>query len=228
MSSIPQKRCTQCGVEKPLTEFHQRNSSPCGYKSAGKACRRADIQATDATRLSPDAIKTCRKCKTEKPASAFDVNVRVSSGYYSTCQECRRARANAWKAENKDRIRAYEEENRDYLRELRYDWQRRNRDRHMANRRANYRTPKARMYNLLRVHERRVAKNGKVTPDQVTALKAHQKICYYCRKPFTDKLKATIDHVIPLNKGGAHDISNLVLACKPCNSKKGDRLTRLI
>lgn len=36
---------------------------------------------------------------------------------------------------------------------------------------------------------------------------------------------ATIDHVIPLSKGGSQmDESNLVIACWPCNQKKGNRL----
>jgi len=227
MSILPHsKRCTKCGVEKPLDQFHKHHIH--GHRSHCKECRRTEVKVTDATRLDPDAPKTCRKCNKEKPAKEFDVNPRVSSGYYSTCQECRRATANAWKRANKDRIREYEEKNRDHLRELRREWHIRNHDRFLATRRKHYRTPKARLYGLLRMHERRVAKDGKVTPDQVRELKARQKKCYYCKRLFNDTLKSTLDHVIPLNKGGQHDISNIVLACKSCNSKKGDRLTRLI
>ena len=228
MDILPQKRCTKCGETKPLTEFDKRNTAPCGYKSACKACRRVEVQATDATRLAPDAVKVCRKCKMEKPAKDFDVNIKVSSGYYSTCRECRRAGARAWKARNKDRIREYEAENYDHLLQLRYAWQERNRETSLARRRIRSYTPKERLYNRLRSHQRRVAKNGTVTPEQVRELEQRQKKCYYCLKPFTDKLKATIDHVIPINKGGLHDISNLVLACKSCNSSKSDRLLRLI
>ncbi len=220
------KTCTKCGVEKPLDAFHKHHGN--GRTAHCKDCRRTDTKVTDATRLAPDAIKVCRKCKIEKAARDFDPNPRVSSGYYSTCQECRRAGARAWKARNKDRIRAYEDENREHLNQVRYDWQHRNRERHLANRRKGYRTPKARMYSLLRMHQRRVAKNGTVTPAEIHELKARQKKCYYCKTPFTDTLKATIDHVIPLNKGGVHDISNLVLACQSCNSSKSDRLLRLL
>lgn len=32
---------------------------------------------------------------------------------------------------------------------------------------------------------------------------------------------ATIDHVIPRSRGGTNDLSNLVIACSPCNHKRG-------
>jgi 5-methylcytosine-specific restriction endonuclease McrA len=42
--------------------------------------------------------------------------------------------------------------------------------------------------------------------------------CQYCG---SDK-DLSIDHVIPRSKGGGSSWKNLVTACKPCNSKKGD------
>ena len=39
-----------------------------------------------------------------------------------------------------------------------------------------------------------------------------------------DVFADTLDHVTPLSKGGAHVIENLVPACRPCNSSKGDKL----
>lgn len=35
----------------------------------------------------------------------------------------------------------------------------------------------------------------------------------------------TLDHIIPLSFGGTHDIGNLVLACKSCNSRRHSRHT---
>lgn len=47
-------------------------------------------------------------------------------------------------------------------------------------------------------------------------------MCYYCKKPVKVK-DATCDHVIPLCRGGDDEESNWELACKPCNTKKGQR-----
>ena len=46
--------------------------------------------------------------------------------------------------------------------------------------------------------------------------------CQYCGKSVSD-YSATIDHVVPLSKGGLHTWKNVVAACKPCNGKKADR-----
>ena len=47
--------------------------------------------------------------------------------------------------------------------------------------------------------------------------------CHYCKSlsPGTDM---TMDHVIPMSAGGDHDLNNLVVCCKSCNSSKQDRL----
>lgn len=42
--------------------------------------------------------------------------------------------------------------------------------------------------------------------------------CWYCGSENPD----TVDHVIPVSKGGADDLDNLVLSCKRCNSRKRD------
>lgn len=45
-------------------------------------------------------------------------------------------------------------------------------------------------------------------------------ICYYCGKR-VNKDEATVDHIIPVNKGGTNNADNLVCACSSCNTVKG-------
>lgn len=52
-------------------------------------------------------------------------------------------------------------------------------------------------------------------------------VCFYCGRPTGTGLpfsRLTIDHVLPLSKGGTDALDNLVLACKICNYRKADRL----
>jgi 5-methylcytosine-specific restriction endonuclease McrA len=44
--------------------------------------------------------------------------------------------------------------------------------------------------------------------------------CQYCNKRVRDD--ATIDHVVPLSKGGADAEENWVLSCFSCNNQKGN------
>ena len=43
--------------------------------------------------------------------------------------------------------------------------------------------------------------------------------CQYCGA----KSNLTIDHIIPKQKGGKDSWENLIIACSPCNSRKGSR-----
>lgn len=44
-------------------------------------------------------------------------------------------------------------------------------------------------------------------------------ICYYCNRRFSPK-ELTMDHLIPLSRGGKSNKGNLVPCCKECNTKK--------
>jgi hypothetical protein len=62
---------------------------------------------------------------------------------------------------------------------------------------------------------------GKVTQNQILELVIIQKNkCYWCDK---EMIKYTLDHFEPLSKGGANDITNIVLACGKCNCSKNNK-----
>lgn len=43
--------------------------------------------------------------------------------------------------------------------------------------------------------------------------------CHYCRR-YVGKADLTMDHVLPLSRGGKSKKGNIVPACKECNNKK--------
>jgi 5-methylcytosine-specific restriction endonuclease McrA len=45
--------------------------------------------------------------------------------------------------------------------------------------------------------------------------------CQYCATPLSEKT-ATMDHVLPISKGGKTSFLNIVAACPTCNSLKGN------
>ncbi len=49
--------------------------------------------------------------------------------------------------------------------------------------------------------------------------KLHHGLCYYCTKKYPKK-DLSMDHVIPLVRGGHSDKNNIVLSCKKCNANK--------
>lgn len=55
------------------------------------------------------------------------------------------------------------------------------------------------------------------------AMKIHGGDCHYCRKPLSGNAPEswTLDHIEPTALGGRNNLPNLVIACQPCNAKKG-------
>lgn len=45
--------------------------------------------------------------------------------------------------------------------------------------------------------------------------------CWYCGKELPPS-ELTIDHVFPRSKGGKNNMDNIIMACKSCNSSKGN------
>ena len=48
-------------------------------------------------------------------------------------------------------------------------------------------------------------------------------VCYYCEKTVPPK-ELTLDHLVPVTRGGRSNKGNCVPACKDCNNRKKDLL----
>ena len=99
------------------------------------------------------------------------------------------------------------------------EWYQRNRDQALENSREWSRANRARKNAYQRARQYKVDTRSWQESDFATAQQLLEGLCAYCG--VTGPL--TLDHVVPLARGGAHRIENLVAACKPCNSRKGAR-----
>ena len=57
------------------------------------------------------------------------------------------------------------------------------------------------------------------TEEMAEVFRRHGHKCVECGSPYD----LTVDHIIPISKGGDWDLDNLRPLCKSCNSRKGNR-----
>jgi 5-methylcytosine-specific restriction endonuclease McrA len=172
--------------------------------------------------------KICKRCESTFPATLeFFTPSNGGKSLDIYCRTCRKEYARAWYQKNREKETArsarWNKENpqktaanmrrcraqrpdhfRDYMRQYRKD----NRDKYSISDKAK--------------HAKRRSAIGK-TEHKLTrmeyevARKAARGRCFYCR----EKRRLTLDHIIPLSKGGLHSRDNVVFACVSCNSSKG-------
>ena len=186
--------------------------------------------------------KTCTGCLTKKPLEAFhrsptgkhgrvqkcivcvsdyhrsyyvrvrDQKLRRQLQYSSTNRDREKERAKAWRVAHPERVRANNQRrywsDPEIARKESLARQRRNPDQV----RERGRRRKARCRNA--------ARGTMISTDDIRHLfELHGGLCGYCG---TNKAN-TVDHMMPIVRGGAHEIENLVPACMGCNASKGRR-----
>lgn len=187
--------------------------------------------------------KVCRRCNTEHPAGDFNFCANTRDRLHSWCKPCQSEARHASYLANREkqlrnarewelayperrrviskrsyhnnraasyaRHRAWVENNRERNRELGRDWYRN-----------NTAVAKAK---AMAGHARRKGATGTATASQIAARVAmFGGKCWLCRATAD-----TIDHVIPIARGGTNWPANLRPACKSCNCAKQDRIMHL-
>lgn len=203
------RTCKKCGELKPLTAFYHHVGCLEGRVPVCKDCvfpkKRPRFRRVSDVVPDHDGLRTCLVCGVEQPLSEFKI-VRGRPRR----RECRSCRRPVLKPK---------------------PWSRANRlppDVHLAHRRDSmrryYKTEKGRANKQRKEQKRRAAAAGAVS--SLTRIQwdkiqnAYGGRCAYCR---CDLKRATMDHVVPVSRGGAHAAGNVVPACRSCNSKKCDR-----
>lgn len=189
------KRCSTCKEEKPLDAFNKDRTQPSGLNYQCRACR-ADVNKRSYYRDRQITVteQTCTACNKTKPADQFYKEARYKNGLMTRCKPCHTAQTIA--------TRTREQVNAAALR-----WRRRNPDKvREANRRIKA---------MRRRNERR-----RWTPADWDALVSRfNGCCAYCG----EKKDLTLDHVVPVSRGGRHAAGNFLPACLSCNSSKSDK-----
>ena len=148
--------------------------------------------------------KRCSKCGEVKERSEFNKSRERKGGLRLECKKCQLEYQRKYRDRNKEQI---------------------------AKKKREYgQTSKGKLCRKRVAHRRRaLMKNAEatLTTEQWNVILVQQKNrCAKGKKRFTKKNPPTVDHIIPVSKGGGLIFGNVQALCLSCNSKKGNKLHR--
>lgn len=137
-------------------------------------------------------------------------------------REQNRERNRCWRAEHPERARATWRRAYWRRREVSNEATKARNKRNRAQRRAYDRSRKPQNARKAAQRRRQLHNGPGVSAgDRQRIYEAQGGCCLYCGQPLDGD--CTVDHFIPLSQGGEHAPGNIVLACRACNSSKGDQ-----
>ncbi len=156
--------------------------------------------------------RVCIKCKVTKSYSDFHANKRTSTGVHNVCKVCHNQASKERYALKGQLLRQQMANQRATNYEYRIEIERRSREK-----RKEVQRPRKNARQQIR---NRLVKGSKFTILDKDLRKLYSQPCFVCEA----KDNQSIDHIIPLARGGNHSIGNLMTLCQPCNASKGKRL----
>jgi 5-methylcytosine-specific restriction endonuclease McrA len=202
-------------AEEPYAQQQKFCSRECGWKS------RSERVAVE---------RQCGRCKETKPIEAFSPNKNGAFGRQSTCKACSNVMAKerwaAKKAARPPKVRPTQEETSAKAREYSAAHYAANKERKQALAREWKRNNPGKMVDY---NHRRRARKYAVAYEKIDAVKVAERdnwtcaLCCLSVNPalkFPDPGSRSMDHIVPLVKGGAHTYDNIQLAHFLCNNLK--------
>lgn len=184
-----------------------------------KKCNRRS--RTIRTRSSRVLIKrVCQRCQV-----VFETSFQGIKKYCSLLCK-RRAMGNRWYYANKDKAKAaravYYAKQGDYIKAKCAEYRERTKEQRRAKAKQYYAANREKWINHKLVRRAREAASRDEMAKCLAYIKMVRskrfKTCYYCKQKFT--CNPHFDHVIPLSKGGKHEVGNLCVSCPKCNFTK--------
>ena len=195
MEVVTEKFCRKCGITYSIGQFQKHNATKDGLHPYCRQCNKQYHQEYYASH--------------RKEAAAAGLARRLANPERKAMSDAR------WALANPDKVRAN-----------RLRWHERHPGLGVQRARewAAANPESAKLSASLTQAKRRASKrggDGHITARQWRAkLDYYNNCCAYCLGKFE---KLTMDHMIPLSRGGQHTDENIVPACGSCNSRKSAR-----
>lgn len=223
--------CVECNRLACLARHHSRPPKPGKVPVFRRTI--AEIRVAAATREAArlDATKWWVDLKASRQAAITNgdktyVGRRCPKGHDGTrytsgggCVVC--AAAYAASKEKKEYDAAYGQKHRDRLRVQHREYNERTAPARLANARkwlAENPDKRRAISKAYKARRRAQEEGGDSTADLHKWEVAAKKVCHWCGVKCPKKYH--VDHYVPLSKGGAHAVANLVIACPRCNLTK--------
>ena len=238
MMPVENKKCTECGEEKPATlEYFYNNRNLLTSKC--KPCVCAKVKAY--REQNGARIRASQKEYRSKNKGAIAAKAKA---WYEANKERHSATGKAWREKNKEHLKSYREKNKERITKQKKIWVEANREHHRANakawreankeyraekfrlwyaenkescsarKRARHRTPRGRWLNI---------KNGakkRGIPFHIEQglyeVKIWQQPCHYCGGE-------TENGADRKDSNGGYTVDNVVPCCWGCNRAKKDK-----
>lgn len=236
--------CNRCREEKSLDDFPKDKKCSGGRARTCKTCvykkrdlnnigREKEVQEYKQRWYNKNREKvlnhyhTHKKLKDRSTKTCIDCNETKSSSEFvkqrKLCKKCANVRGAVWRKNNIERARDRDKKYRENLDEdKRYSilkrWREKNRN-YLREWRAKN-PHKTRSYKIKRRSLELTNGRNDLSSEQIKFLFDIFKTCQYCGS----SKDLTIDHIIPLSRGGENTFDNVTVACRRCNSRKGNKI----
>lgn len=203
--------CSDCKKELPISSF---GTVPSRGNQILSRCKQCSYERQKQWRSSEIGHQKLLASSRSRPRSKEQERAYRATPEYKAAHK---RRMSAWMEINGDRYRASVRERSKKQRVIRAE-------KDKAWRKEYLKTERGKANVSRYVHKRRMAIESKLstlTAEEWAQIKSSQcERCAYCR----EVKRLTMDHVIPISRGGVHTKENVVGACMPCNLSKSNKL----